>query len=34
VPEIADEVAVARALRQLADQLLETATQDAKEFTG
>ena len=34
VPEIGDEVAVARALRHLADQLLETATQDIVAMTG
>lgn len=34
VPEIGDEVAVARALRHLADQLLETATQDIEALTG
>ena len=34
VPEIGDEVAVARALRHLADQLLETATQDIESVTG
>ena len=34
VPEIGDEVAVARALRHLADQLLETATQDIEAVTG
>ena len=34
VPEIGDEVAVARALRHLADQLLETATQDIDARTG
>ena len=34
VPEIGDEVAVARALRHLADQLLETPTQDIESVTG
>ena len=34
VPEIGDEVAVARALRHLADQLLETAIQDIEALTG
>jgi hypothetical protein len=34
VPEIGDEVAVARALRHLADQLLETAAQDIEALTG
>jgi hypothetical protein len=34
VPEIGDEVAVARALRHLADQLLEIATQDIDAVTG
>jgi Domain of unknown function (DUF1876)/Domain of unknown function (DUF1918) len=34
VPEIGDEVAVARALRHLADQLLETAAQDIGAVTG
>ena len=34
VPEIGDEVAVARALRHLADQLLETAAQDVEAVTG
>lgn len=34
VPEIGDEVAVARALRHLADQLLETAAQDIAAATG
>jgi hypothetical protein len=34
VPEIGDEVAVARALQHLADQLLETAAQDTKALTG
>jgi hypothetical protein len=34
VPEIGDEVAVARALRHLADQLLETAAQDVAAVTG
>jgi len=34
VPEIGDEVAVARALRHLADQLLETATEDIEALTG
>jgi len=34
VPEIGDEVAVARALRHLADQLLETAAQDIEAVTG
>ena len=34
VPEIGDEVAVARALRHLADQLLETAADDIEGLTG
>jgi len=34
VPEIGDEVAVARALRHLADQLLDTAAQDVAAVTG
>jgi len=34
VAEIGDEVAVARALRHLADQLLETAAQDVEAVTG
>jgi hypothetical protein len=34
VPEIGDEVAVARALRRLADQLLETAAEDIEAVTG
>jgi len=34
VPEIGDEVAVARALRRLADQLIETAEQDLEAVTG
>lgn len=34
VPEIGDEVAVARALRHLADQLLATATHDIEAVTG
>ena len=34
VPEIGDEVAVARALRRLADQLLETAADDIEGITG
>jgi Domain of unknown function (DUF1876)/Domain of unknown function (DUF1918) len=34
VPEIGDEVAVARALQHLADQLLETAAQDIQAMTG
>ena len=34
VPEIGDEVAVARALRRLADQLLETAADDIEGLTG
>ena len=34
VPEIGDEVAVARALRHLADQLLKTAAQDIEAVTG
>jgi hypothetical protein len=33
-PRIGDEVAVARALRHLADQLLEQATSDIQESTG
>jgi hypothetical protein len=34
VPEIGDEVAVARALRHLADNLLATAEQDIEGLTG
>jgi hypothetical protein len=34
VPEIGDEVAVARALRRLADRLLETAADDIEGVTG
>jgi len=34
VPEIGDEVAVARALRHLADQLMETAETDVSDLTG
>ncbi|HYO18421.1 MAG TPA: dsRBD fold-containing protein [Dermatophilaceae bacterium] len=34
VPEIGDEVAVARALRHLADQLIETAALDLEAVTG
>jgi hypothetical protein len=34
VPEIGDEVAVARALRHLADQLLDAAGQDVEAVTG
>ena len=34
MPEIGDEVAVARALRHLADQLLETAAKDIETVTG
>lgn len=34
VPEIGDEVAVARALRRLADQLLDTAGNDIEAVTG
>jgi hypothetical protein len=34
VPEIGGEVAVARALRHLADQLLDTAAQDVEAVTG
>jgi hypothetical protein len=34
VPEIGDEVAVARALRRLADRLLETASSDITEVEG
>ena len=34
IPEIGDEVAVARALRHLADQLLETAAKDIEAVTG
>jgi hypothetical protein len=34
VPEIGDEVAVARALRQLAAKLLDTAAGDIEEVTG
>ena len=33
-PEIGEEVAVARALRRLADQLLETAADDIEDRTG
>lgn len=33
VPEIGDEVAVARALRDLADQLLATASADISDVT-
>jgi hypothetical protein len=33
-PRIGDEVAVARALRHLADQLLERATRDIQDSTG
>lgn len=33
-PRIGDEVAVARALRHLADQLLDTATHDIEAVTG
>src|SRR5450631_3578275 len=34
VPEIGDEVAVARAPRHLADQLLDTAAQEVATVTG
>ena len=34
VPEIGDEVAVARALRRFAKQLLETAAGDIEQVTG
>ena len=34
IPEIGDEVAVARALRHLADQLLGTAARDIEAVTG
>ena len=34
VPEIGDEVAVARALRRLADRLFETAAADISDVTG
>ncbi|KGN40221.1 dsRBD fold-containing protein [Knoellia aerolata] len=34
VPEIGDEVAVARALRRLADRLMETAAKDIEGVTG
>lgn len=34
VPEIGDEVAVARALRHLADQLVATAEDDIEQLTG
>jgi hypothetical protein len=34
VPEIGEEVAVARALRRLADQLLDTAADDIEQVTG
>ena len=34
VPEIGDEVAVARALRRLADELLDTAAGDIEQLTG
>ena len=34
VPEIGDEVAVARALRHLADRLLDTAAEDIEQVTG
>lgn len=34
VPEIGDEVAVARALRRLADQLLDAAAEDIEQVTG
>lgn len=34
IPEIGDEVAVARALRHLADQLLETAAKDIEAVIG
>lgn len=34
VPEIGDEVAVARALRRLANQLLDTASGDIEALTG
>jgi hypothetical protein len=34
IPEIGDEVAVARALRQLADDLLRTASDDIAQVEG
>lgn len=34
VPEVGDEVAVARALRRLADRLLDTAADDIQGITG
>ena len=34
MPEIGDEVAVARALSRLAEQLLETAAGDIEQVTG
>ena len=34
VPEIGDEIAAARALRHLADRLLEAAGQDVSQMTG
>lgn len=34
VAEIGDEVAVARALRHLADRLLDTAERDIEDLTG
>jgi hypothetical protein len=34
IPEIGDQVAVARALRRLADQLLDTATEDIEARMG
>lgn len=34
VPEIGDEVAVARALHRLAEQLLDTAASDIEQLTG
>jgi hypothetical protein len=34
VPEIGDEVAAARALRHLADRLLDTAAGDIEQLTG
>jgi hypothetical protein len=34
IPEIGDEVAVARALRRLADQLLGTASEDIEALSG
>lgn len=34
IPEIGDEVAVARALRHLADRLLDVAATDIEQLTG